>query len=355
MLDISMTDLLKEATYKGCSDLHITEGVSPMVRIDGKIIALGHYPIISSEMSRELTYTLVDAERREILEQEGDVDFSFCMEEVGRFRINAFKQSKRYSLAIRILMNHIPALESLGFPESIKALVEKSGGLILVTGPTGSGKSTSLASMINFINHTRNAHIITIEDPIEYLYQHNQCVINQREVGEDTKTFSRAIRAAMREDPDVILVGEMRDLETIQAAITAAETGHLVLSTLHTKGAAHTVDRIIDVFPPSQQRQIRIQLAHVLEGVISQNLVVRKDGKGRTLAMEVMLMNDAIRNLIREEKVYQINTVIQTSMKQGMQTLDGHLAVLVHEGTISIQEALNHCIHPETLKRHLYK
>lgn len=348
-----MVNLLKEATQKGCSDMHITVGVPPMVRIDGNIVALDHYPTISEEISKELVYTLVNKKQREILEKKGDVDFSFFSKGIGRFRVNAFKQRKRYSLAIRLLIDHIPTLDELGLPEAVKELASKPRGLILVTGPTGSGKSTTLAAMVDFVNQTRRAHIITIEDPIEYLYKHGQCMINQREIGEDTQTFSRALRAAMREDPDVILVGEMRDFETIQSAITAAETGHLVLSTLHTKGAAHTVDRIIDVFPPSQQRQIRIQLAYVLEGVITQNLVLRKDGRGRSLAMEIMLVNDAIRNMIREEKAHQMNAVIQTGVKEGMQTLDFHLAKLVREGAISIQEALNNCVSPNDLKRYI--
>lgn len=353
MLSMTMADLLREAAMKGSSDMHITVGVPPMVRINGSVVALGGYPIITQEMSKELVYSIVSEERRKILEKEGDVDFSFILEGIGRFRVNAFKQRNSYCVAIRLLINRIPTMDELGLPQQLKELAAKPRGLILVTGPTGSGKSTTLAAMIDFVNKTRRAHVITIEDPIEYLYKHGNCIINQREIGDDTSSFSRALRSAMREDPDVILVGEMRDLETIQAAITAAETGHLVFSTLHTKGAASTVDRMIDVFPPSQQRQIRIQLANVLEGVITQNLVLRADGRGRALAMEIMMVNDAIRNMIRDEKVHQINAAMQTGAKQGMQTLDAHLAMLVKQEVISVQEALSSCINADDLKRYL--
>lgn len=353
MLSMSIPDMLREAAMKGSSDMHITVGVPPMVRINGSVVALGGYPVITQEMSKELVYSIVNDARKETLEKEGDVDFSFVLEGIGRFRVNAFKQRSSYCLAIRLLINRIPTMDQLGLPQPLKDLASRPRGLILVTGPTGSGKSTTLAAMIDFVNKSRRAHVITIEDPIEYLYRHGNCIINQREIGDDTSSFSRALRSAMREDPDVILVGEMRDLETIQAAITAAETGHLVFSTLHTKGAASTVDRMIDVFPPTQQRQIRIQLANVLEGVITQNLIVRADGRGRALAMEIMLVNDAIRNMIRDEKVHQINAAMQTGAKQGMQTLDAHLALLVKQDIISLQEALSSCINPDDLKRYL--
>lgn len=353
MLEMNIATLLREAAMKGSSDMHITVGVPPMVRINGSIVTLGDYPVITQETAKQLVYSIVNEARREVLEREGDVDFSFILEGIGRFRVNAFKQRDSYCLAIRLLINRIPTMEELGLPPVLKELASKPRGLVLVTGPTGSGKSTTLAAMIDFVNKSRRAHVITIEDPIEYLYKHGNCIINQREVGDDTSSFSRALRSAMREDPDVILLGEMRDLETIQAAITAAETGHLVFSTLHTKGAASTVDRMIDVFPPAQQRQIRIQLANVLEGVITQNLILRADARGRALAMEIMVVNDAIRNMIRDEKVHQINAAIQTNAKMGMQTLDAHLASLVKQGIISLQAALSSCINSDDLKRYL--
>ena len=353
MLEMNIETLLREAAMKGSSDMHITVGVPPMVRINGSIVTLGDYPVITQEMAKRLVYSVVNEARREVLEREGDVDFSFVLEGIGRFRVNAFKQRESYCLAIRLLINRIPTMEELGLPPILKELALKPRGLVLVTGPTGSGKSTTLAAMIDYVNKTRRAHVITIEDPIEYLYNHGNCIINQREVGDDTSSFSRALRSAMREDPDVILLGEMRDLETIQAAITAAETGHLVFSTLHTKGAASTVYRMIDVFPPAQQRQIRIQLANVLEGVITQNLILRADARGRALAMEIMIVNDAIRNMIRDEKVHQINAAIQTNAKMGMQTLDAHLASLVKQGILSLQGALSSCISLDDLKRYL--
>lgn len=353
MLGFTIEDLLREAAMKGGSDMHITVGIPPMVRINGSVMALGDYPVITRESAKELVFSIVSEERVKTLEQQGDVDFSFVLEGIGRFRVNAFKQRNSYCLAIRLLINRIPTLEELGLPPVLKDLASKPRGLVLVTGPTGSGKSTTLAAMIDYVNKTRRAHVITVEDPIEYLYRHGNCIINQREVGEDTISFSRSLRSAMREDPDVILVGEMRDLETIQAAITAAETGHLVFSTLHTKGAASTVDRMIDVFPPEQQRQIRIQLANVLEGVITQNLIVRADARGRALAMEIMVVTDAIRNMIRDEKVHQINNAMQTGNKVGMQTFDSHLALLAKQGIISMQEAYGHCINADDLRRYM--
>ena len=351
MLEIEQ--MLIEAGVKGCSDLHITVGVPPMVRIHGSLAPLGNYPDISPAKAKELVYSIANEERLQTLEKEGDVDFSFAIKDIGRFRVNAYLQRGSYCIAIRLLINQIPSLDELGLPPVLKELAAKPRGLILVTGPTGSGKSTTLAAMINYINQTRRGHIITIEDPIEYLYKHNSCIINQREVGDDTSSFARAIRSAMREDPDVILLGEMRDLETIQAAITAAETGHLVLATLHTKGAASTVERIIDIFPANQQRQIRIQLASVLEGIMTQNLIVRSDEKGRVLAMEILTLTDAIRNMIRDEKVHQIPAAMQTGVKFGMQTMDSQLAQLVKQGAITMYEAMKNCVNPDDIRRYL--
>lgn len=351
MLEIEQ--MLREAAKKGSSDLHITVGVPPMARINGSLMPLGEYPMVMPDKAKELVYSILNEEREATLKQEGDVDFSFAIKGLGRFRVNAYHQRGSCCMAIRLLINNIPTLDELGLPAVLKDLALKPRGLILVTGPTGSGKSTTLAAMINYINQTRRGHIITIEDPIEYLYKHNRCIVNQREVGDDTRSFARALRGAMREDPDVILLGEMRDMETIQAAITAAETGHLVLSTLHTKGASSTVERMIDVFPANQQRQIRIQLSGVLEGIITQNLVIRADEKGRALAMEILILTDAIRNMIRDEKVHQISTAMQTGAKFGMQTMDNHLAQLAKQGAITLQEALKQGINPDDIRRYI--
>lgn len=346
--------LLKDAVERNCSDIHITVGRPPTIRKNGMMVPLEGYPVLSPEDTRLIATQILDnAEKRSVLEKEGDVDSSYVICGTGRFRVNTYKQRASYGLAIRVLNHEIPTIASLNLPQSLVELANKPRGLVLVTGPTGSGKSTTLAAMINHINQTRQGHILTIEDPIEYLHKHGNCLIHQREIGEDTPSFSRALRSALREDPDVILLGEMRDLETIQAAITAAETGHLVLSTLHTKGAATTVDRIIDIFPSVQQRQIRIQLANVLEGVITQNLVKKADQTGRVLAMEILMMNDAVRHMIRDEKIHQINSTMQLGIQQGMQPMDYHLASLVKKGSITLEEAKNNALKQEDLMRYL--
>lgn len=352
---INIEELLTSAVEKNCSDIHITVSRPPMIRKNGIMVSLEGYPVLTSEETSLIVDQLLEdnAEKRSTLQKEGDVDFSYVINGIGRFRVNAYKQRTSYGIAIRVLNNEIPTMASLNLPQSLTELANKPRGLVLVTGPTGSGKSTTLAAMINHINQTRQGHILTIEDPIEYLHKHGNCLIHQREIGDDTPSFSRALRSALREDPDVILLGEMRDLETIQAAITAAETGHLVLSTLHTKGAATTVDRIIDIFPSGQQRQIRIQLANVLEGVITQNLVKKADNTGRVLAMEILMMNDAVRHMIREEKVHQINSTMQLGIKQGMQPMDYHLASLVKRGSITLEEAQNNALKQEDLMRYL--
>lgn len=350
---MDIDQLLKGAMDYGASDIHFSVGVPPMIRKNGIIIPIENYNKLSVEDAKQLVHQMLADDKKDTLMQLGDVDFSYIIPKVGRFRVNIYKQRGSYSIAIRILTSEIPTLESLGLPAVVRGLANKKKGLVLVTGPTGSGKSTTLAAMIDYINKTRRTHIITIEDPIEYLHKHGNSIINQREIGADVGSFDRAIRSALREDPDVILVGEMRDLETIKAAVTAAETGHLVLSTLHTNGAATTVDRIIDIFPSNQQRQIRVQLSNVLEGVITQKLVIKSDGKGRTLAMETLVVNDAVRNLIREEKVHQIPSVMQTNIKQGMQSMEYHLAQLARQGIISIQEAKNNASKEEELNRYL--
>ena len=351
---ISIESLLKTAVEKAASDIHITVGRPPMIRKNGIMGSLEEGPLLTPEGTKLIVEALLPNEEKwQTLEREGDVDFSYVIPGTGRFRVNAYKQRSSYGIAIRILNNEIPTLASLGLPNALTELANKPRGLVLVTGPTGSGKSTTLAAMINHINQTRLGHILTIEDPIEYLHKHANCLIHQREIGDDTPNFGRALRSALREDPDVILLGEMRDLETIQAAITAAETGHLVLSTLHTKGAATTVDRIIDIFPSGQQRQIRVQLANVLEGVITQNLVKKADKSGRVLAMEILMMNDAVRHMIREEKVHQIPSTMQLGIKQGMQPMDYHLASLVKQGMITLEEAQTNALRQEDLMRYL--
>jgi twitching motility protein PilT len=287
------------------------------------------------------------------LDETGEIDFSYSISNVGRFRVNAFKQRGSYAMVLRIIPLRIPSMEELGLPKVTDELTKLPRGLILVTGPTGSGKTTTLASVINKINSERRCHIVTLEDPLEYLHSHKKSIVNQREVGSDTESFANALRGALREDPDVILVGEMRDLETISIAITAAETGHLVLSTLHTNGAAKTIDRIVDVFPPYQQQQIRVQLAAVIEAVISQQLLPKASGKGRVAAHEVMVASPAIRNLIREGKIHQIDTVIQTSSALGMQTMDTSLVNLYRRGEITKETAISQAYNIDEIRKKL--
>lgn len=335
------------------SDLHITVAVPPMVRINGQLRPLEGVEPLTPEQTREIALSMLTPDQQKYLEENGQVDFSYVIPKQGRFRVNVFKQRRSYSAAIRILVQEMPTIDKLGLPDTLKEFAMKPRGLVLVTGPTGSGKSTTLAAMVNYINCNKRCHVLTIEDPIEYLHRHNNSIINQREVGDDTKSFSAALRSALREDPDVVLVGEMRDLETISTALSAAETGHLVLSTLHTIGAAQTVDRIIDMFPPYQQQQIRVQLASVIQGVITQQLIMNTSHTGRVIALEILIANDAIRNLIRENKCHQIITAMQTGIKQGMIPMDYDLARLVREGKIAPNEAFARCMDIETLKRYL--
>lgn len=338
---ITVEQLLEAAKEVEASDIHLTVGLPPCVRVDGELHSLSFPKLQQSDVS-EIVLSMMDQREIEIFKERGEVDFSYSISKVGRYRVNAFHQRGSVACSMRVVGMVIPTMEQLGVPHSVAELYMKKRGLILVTGPTGSGKSTTLAAMIDMINAQRSAHIITLEDPIEYLHSHKQSIVNQREIGIDTMSYSAALRAALREDPDVILVGEMRDLETISTAITAAETGHLVLSTLHTIGAAATIDRIIDVFPPYQQQQIRIQLAIVLEAVISQQLIPRSDQTGRVAAFEVMHASVPIRNLIRESKTYQIDSVIQTNKKAGMITMDDALVDLCMRGIISSENAINY-------------
>lgn len=335
-------DILKIVRDKNGSDVHTAVGSPPIVRLQGELRAVGRNPLTVQDAEELCKQILTESQFKELIEV-GEYDCAYEAEGLGRFRVNAFMQKGTCSLAMRAISDVIPSMEDLKLPNIFLELSKKKRGLILITGPTGSGKSTTLASMLDFINNNYGEHIITIEDPIEYLHNHKKSIINQREVGEDTDSFANALRASLREDPDIILVGEMRDLETIQAAITAAETGHLVLSTLHTIGAAKTIDRIIDVFPPHQQQQIRTQLSSVLEAVISQQLVPTTDGK-RMAVHEVMVANDAIRNLIREAKTPQMQSVIQTSANLGMQTMDNCIVDTYKTGKISRETALKYAV-----------
>ncbi|KGX93476.1 twitching motility protein PilT [Pontibacillus halophilus JSM 076056 = DSM 19796] len=326
--------LLKSAFELKASDIHLTVGVPPIFRVHGDLKQYGKNKLLPDDTEGMCRAVLSDV-LYEQFKSKGEVDFSYGIPGVSRFRINAYHQRNCVSLAVRIVPTSIPSLEDLQLPETLKQIAEKPQGLVLVTGPTGSGKSTSLASMIDYMNRTMRRHIITLEDPIEYLHSHRYSVIDQREIGFDTENFANGLRACLRQDPDVILVGEMRDLETISTAITAAETGHLVLGTLHTTDAASTIDRIIDVFPPSQQPQVRIQLASVLQGIVSQRLFQRADKAGRRAATEILLNTSAVKNLIRNEKIHQIPNVMQTSRSQGMHTLEMSVRALLEQNIIT--------------------
>ena len=352
MKDIN--DLLVYAVEHGSSDLHLTNRLPPAIRVDGAIRPIPNQPALDNETIREMVYGILTQGLRERFEANKELDTSHSIMGVGRFRVNVFQQRGSIGAVFRTIPHEIPPFESLGLPDSVKKVTELRRGLVLVTGPTGSGKSTTLASLISIINQTRPLHIITIEDPIEFLHSHGRSIVNQREVGTDTKSFNEALKHVLRQDPDVILVGEMRDLETIATALTAAETGHLVFATLHTQDAPQTVDRIIDVFPTNQQDQVRIQLAGSLEAVITQQLVVTASGRGRVAIAEVMFATPAIRNLIRSAKTHQIYSLMQTGAVHGMQTMDQGLAKAVKAGLISEGVALDRC-HDETELRHYLK
>ena len=347
---MDMESLLREAVARHASDLHVTVGVPPLIRINGALIKLD-LPPLGVDDTAQLFEEIVAEDRRVQFNQNGEIDFSHTVFGLSRFRVNVFRQRGSIAIAIRIIPERVPSLQELKLPDIVRELARKPRGLVLVTGPTGSGKSTTMAAMIDLINSERACNILTLEDPIEYLHRHRKSIINQREIGADSRTFANALRAALREDPDVILVGEMRDMETISIAVRAAETGHLVLATLHTSDAAQTVDRIIDVFPPYQHQQVRTQLSLALQGIVSQQLLPRRDGQGRIVAVETLVTTPAVRNLIREGKSHQILSVIQTGAKFGMLAMDTALRDLCRAGLIAEDEALMRSNDPDTLQR----
>ena len=349
----TMDELLMIAQEMKASDLHITVGVPPKVRVYGELKDIDSPKLLPPDV-KELAYSIMPESQIPKFEATGELDFSYSIPRVGRYRANVYTQRGSLAIVMRLVGNTIPSPDKLGLPDSITSLIHKRRGLVLVTGPTGSGKSTTLASLIDQINTNYAYNIITLEDPVEYLHPHKKSIVNQREIGMDSKTFGTALTAAMREDPDVILVGEMRDLDTISTAITAAETGHLVFSTLHTIGAASTIDRIIDVFPPYQQGQIRSQLSLVLEGVVSQQLIPMIGGKGRKAAFEIMLGTPAIRNLIREGKTHQISGILQTGRKNGMQTMDDAIFELYVNRYIDREQAIGYAQDPVALNARLF-
>ena len=341
----SLDEILRMSVEEKASDIHFTAGCPPYYRIDGVLTPFKGDKLLPTDLEA-LLLPILDNRHRNELETNGQTDLAYAIPGVGRFRVNVYKPRGTLASAMRCLPFSIPDADSLGIPAEVQALTAKKRGLVLVTGPTGSGKSTTLASLVDIMNRKYPYHIITLEDPIEYLHRHQCSVVNQREIGSDSNDYAQALRAALREDPDVILVGEMRDLETISTALTAAETGHLVLSTLHTIGADKTIDRIIDVFPPNQQQQVRVQLASVLECIISQQLIRREDGRGRVAALEVLFANTAIRNMIRENKTYQIISAMQTGKRQGMQTMDDAIYELFLRGDISADSAVSYAQKP---------
>jgi len=348
--DAHIDDLLRIVVEKGGSDLHISVGVPPIIRVDGQLMPT-NYERVTPQDSQRLIYDILTDEQIQRFETNFELDFSYQLARLSRFRVNVYRDRGNVAHAFRVIPSRIPTLRDLNLPPVLEELTRLPRGLILVTGPTGSGKSTSLAAMINQINNERSVHVLTIEDPIEYLHQHRFSIINQREVGQDTKTFANALRAALREDPDVILVGEMRDLETMQMAVSAAETGHLVFATLHTNSAATSVERIVDSFPPGQQEQVRLQLSNNLQAILCQQLLPRANQPGRVCAMEVMTASPAIRNLIRENKAHQITSMIQTSANLGMQTMDQSLRDLYVRGLITFELAMERAMNPAELEK----
>jgi twitching motility protein PilT len=349
-MEFDFADVMLETMRKGASDLHLTAGSPPLIRIRGQLTPVDA-PRLSPQQVREVVYSILTDEQRKRLENDWQIDFAYSLPGAARFRVNAYFQRASIGAAFRLIPSEMPRLDSLSLPPVLRDFTRKPRGFVLVTGPTGSGKSTTLAAMLDVINEERHEHIMTIEDPIEFLHRHKNCIVNQRELGADAKSFGLALKAALRQDPDVILVGEMRDLETISTALTAAETGHLVFATLHTQDTAQTVDRIVDVFPPEQQQQVRVQLSVALQGIVTQQLLPTTDGQGRTVATEILVPTPAVRNLIREGKTHQIYSALQTGGTHGMQTMDASLADLVRQQKISRELAEARSSTPEELRR----
>jgi twitching motility protein PilT len=350
-MNLDFAEVLLEVVDRRASDLHITAGAPPMLRVRGRLTPMEGYPVLTPTETREIVYSILSDGQRQRFENNWQIDFAYQIPGRGRFRVNAYFQRSAVGAAFRLIPFEVVPLETLGLPPVVADFATRPRGLVLVTGPTGSGKSTTLASIIDVINSNREEHIMTIEDPIEFLHRHKKCMVNQRELGSDAQTFADALRAALRQDPDVILVGEMRDVETIGTAITAAETGHLVFATLHTQDAPQTIDRIIDVFPSEQQGQIRAQLSVALQGIMTQTLLPTADGSGRCVAAEVLVPTPAVRNLIREGKTHQVYSVIQTGGAHGMQTMDAALAALVRSGKVTRALAESRAHSVEELRR----
>jgi twitching motility protein PilT len=349
-MELDFAEVLLQVMERNASDLHLTAGSPPMIRQHGKLHALD-YPLLTPQTTREVVYSILTNDQRQKLETDWQIDLAYSIPGRARFRVNAYFQRAALSAALRLIPHDIPRLGELGLPPVLEEFTKKPRGFVLVTGPTGSGKSTTLAAMLDRINEVRHEHILTIEDPIEFLHRHKRCIVNQRELGADAQTFGLGLKAALRQDPDVILVGEMRDLETISTALTAAETGHLVFATLHTQDTAQTVDRIVDVFPPEQQQQVRVQLSVSLQGIVTQQLLPRADGQGRAVGCEILVPTPAVRNLIREGKTHQIYSALQTGGQFGMQTMDAALAQLVREQKITRELAESRSSAPEELRR----
>jgi twitching motility protein PilT len=345
----SIDDLLEQLVAHGGSDLHVSVGSPPAVRVRGHIHRLEGYEPLTSDDTRMLLYRILSSEQQKHFEIKRQLDFAYSIPGLARFRVNVYYQREAVGAAFRTIPTDIKSAEELGLPSVLHELAKQPRGIVLVTGPTGSGKSTTLAAIIDEINRTRADHILTVEDPIEFVHKHKRCIVNQREIGPDAVSFAEALKAALRQDPDVILVGEMRDLETISTALTAAETGHLVFATLHTQSAPSTIDRIIDVFPAEQQEQVRIMIANSLQGVVTQTLIPTADGTGRVAALEILLPDDAVRNLVRQGKVEQVYSVMQTNVSRGMQTMEQALADLILRGVIKVQDGLSRSSRREQL------
>ena len=348
---VEVAELLERVLALGASDLHLAAGARPAVRVNGRLSQLEDFPVLAPAETQAMVYSILTQRQRERLENEQELDCAHALHGKARFRLNVYFQRNSVGAAFRLIPQEIKPLEELGIPPQVSNLTRLPRGFVLVTGPTGSGKSTTLASMVDLANRERTDHIMTVEDPIEFLHAHKSCLVNQREVGEDTKSFGNALMHILRQDPDIILVGELRGLETISIALTAAETGHLVFATLHTQDAPQTIDRIIDVFPTNQQQQVRVQLAGALQGVVCQQLVPTPDGSGRVVAVELMMATSAIRNLIREGKTHQVYSSMQAGARYGMQTMDQSLGDLVRRGQIGYEQGLERCHHAEDFNR----